>query len=126
VQIVLDQRFRCWSAPPGLERPSNFASAVQWSYDLLDYTEKVFLEKVFVVRQRIRPSKRLLVCGFDDADDEYSVLDLLDGPLRILAHRRPAPGPTRFSMLETILQFRRGQLAPAASNTVRLDRILVA
>ncbi len=109
VRDRLDDRFRLLvGARRGLERHQTLHHAVQWSYDLLDNSEKDLLKKCSV-----------FVGGFDlaaaaavaDSTDEYATLDLLDALVRkslVTADR--STGRTRYSMLETIRQFAEEQL----------------
>jgi predicted ATPase/class 3 adenylate cyclase len=105
----LDDRFRLLTGSRrGLERHQTLRQAVQWSYDLLDDSEKTLLARCSV-----------FAGGFDlaaasaiaDSGDELAVLDLLDALVRkSLLVAGQSSGRTRYSMLETIRQFAEEQL----------------
>ena len=109
VRDRLDDRFRLLvGSRRGLERHQTLRHAVQWSYDLLDDTEKSLLARCSV-----------FAGGFDvggaravaDVDDEFTTLDLLGALVRkslLIADQSSAT--TRYSMLETIRQFAEEQL----------------
>jgi predicted ATPase len=117
----LDHRFRLLvGSRRGLERHHTLRHAVAWSYDLLDETEKIVLDRCSVFAGGFDLQSACAVAGFDDLD-EYAILDLLDALVRkslIVADR--TSGRTRFSMLETIRQFAEEQLvASGAAEEVR-------
>jgi predicted ATPase len=109
VRDRLDHRFRLLvGSRRGLERHQTLRHAVAWSYDLLDDAEKELLERCSVFAGGFALEGARAVAG---ADDDYSVLDLLDALVRkslVVADR--STGRTRFSMLETIRQFAEEQL----------------
>jgi len=107
----LDHRFRLLvGSRRGLERHHTLRHAVAWSYDLLDDTEKIVLERCSVFAGGFDLESACAVSGSDDPDD-FATLDLLDALVRksLLVADRSA-GRTRFSMLETIRQFAEEQL----------------
>ena len=119
VRDRLDDRFRLLvGSRRALERHQTLRHAVQWSYDLLDETEKELLSRCSVFSG-----------GFDlvgasavaDAVDELVTLDVLDALVRkslLVADRSVAR--TRYLMLETIRQFATEQLvARGAAGAVR-------
>jgi predicted ATPase len=112
VRDRLDQRFRLLvGSRRGLARHRTLRHAVAWSYDLLDDSEKVLLERCSVFAGGFDVQSACAVAGLDDSDD-YAVLDRLDALVRkslLVADR--STGRTRFSMLETIRQFAEDQLA---------------
>jgi predicted ATPase len=110
----LDDRFRLLvGSRRGLERHQTLRQAVQWSYDLLDDTEKALLQRCSV-----------FAGGFDlaaasalgDGGDELATLEVLDSLVRksLVAADRTSDR-TRFSMLETIRQFAEEQLAASGA-----------
>jgi predicted ATPase len=109
VRDRLDQRFRLLvGSRRGLERHHTLRHAVAWSYDLLDDTEKVLLERCSVFAGGFDLQSACAVMG---SDDDLATLDLLDALVRkslLVADR--SSGRTRFSMLETIRQFAEEQL----------------
>jgi predicted ATPase len=102
----LDDRFRLLvGSRRGLGRHQTLRHAVAWSYDLLEDTEKLLLERCSVFVGGFDLQSACAVGGFDDLD-HYQVLDLLDALVRkslLVADR--SEGQTRFWMLETIRQF---------------------
>jgi predicted ATPase len=105
----LDDRFRLLvGSRRGLERHQTLRHAVQWSYELLDDTEKTILNRCSVFAGGFDLASASAVTG---ADDEFTTLDLLDALVRkslLIADRSTVR--TRFSMLETIRQFAEEQL----------------
>ncbi len=116
VRDRLDHRFRLLvGSRRGLERHYTLRHAVQWSYDLLDETEKALLNRCSVFAGGFDLQSACAVAESDDADD-YVILDLLDALVRksLLVADRSA-GRTRFSMLETIRQFAKEQLVSSGA-----------
>jgi predicted ATPase len=106
----LDNRFRLLvGSRRGLERHQTLRHAVQWSYDLLDDTERSLLARCSVFAGGFDLAAASVVAG---SDDDFDTLDLLDSLVRkSLLVADTASGRTRFSMLETIRQFVQEQLA---------------
>jgi predicted ATPase/class 3 adenylate cyclase len=100
----LDSRFRLLvGSRRGLERHQTLHHAVQWSYDLLDDSEKALLARCSVFAGGFDLTAALAVA---DCDDEFAVLDLLDALVRkSLVVADKSTGHSRYSMLETIRQF---------------------
>ena len=118
VRDRLNQRFRLLvGSRRGLERHHTLRHAVAWSYDLLDDTEKMVLNRCSVFAGGFDLHSACAVVGSDDADD-FAILDLLDALVRksLLVADRSA-GRTRFSMLETIRQFAEEQLVASGEAT---------
>jgi predicted ATPase len=114
----LDDRFRLLvGSRRGLERHQTLRHAVQWSYELLDDTEKGILNRCSVFAGGFNLASACAVTG---ADDEFTTLDLLDALVRksLLVADRSAVR-TRFSMLETIRQFAEERLV-ASGEAVEL------
>ena len=111
VRDRLDQRLRLLIGPRrGPERQQTLRHAVEWSYDLLDNTEKSLLDRCSVFAGGFDLQSVCAVAGSDDLD-EYAILDLLDALVRkSLLVVKGSSGRTRFSMLETIRQFAEEQL----------------
>jgi predicted ATPase len=109
VRDRLDQRFRLLvGSRRGLERHHTLRHAVAWSYDLLDDTEKVLLDRCSVFAGGFDLQSACAVMG---SEDDFATLDLLDALVRkslLVADR--SSGRTRFSMLETIRQFAEDRL----------------
>jgi predicted ATPase len=108
----LDDRFRLLAGSRrGLERHQTLRHAVQWSFDLLDITEKDLLARCSVFAGGFDLPA---ACAVSGAADDLATLHLLDALVRkslLVADRTSAR--TRFSMLETIRQFAKEQLAAA-------------
>jgi predicted ATPase len=111
VRERLGHRFRLLvGSGRGLARHHTLRQTVAWSYDHLDDTEKILLERCSVFAGGFDLQSACAIAGFEDVDD-YVVLDLLDALVRkslLVADR--SSGRTRFSMLETIRQFAEEQL----------------
>jgi predicted ATPase/class 3 adenylate cyclase len=115
----LDDRFRLLvGSRRGLERHQTLRHAVQWSYDLLDDTEKVLLSGCSVFAGGFDLDGACAVTG---CHDDLAALNLLDALVRksLLVVDRSS-GRTRYSMLETIRQFGEEQLvASGEADTAR-------
>jgi predicted ATPase len=105
----LDHRFRLLTGSRrGLERHQTLRQAVQWSYDLLDDSEKTLLARCSVFAGGFDLAAACAVAG---SLDELAVLDVLDALVRkSLLTAGYSSGRTRYSMLETIRQFAEEQL----------------
>jgi predicted ATPase len=118
VRDRLDPRFRLLvGSRRGLERHHTLRHAVAWSYDLLDDTEKLVLDRCSVFAGGFDLQSACAVAGSDDLD-EYAILEVLDALVRkslLVADR--SSRRTRFSMLETIRQFAEEQLVAGGSAT---------
>ncbi len=113
VRDRLDDRFRLLSGGRRrLEHHQTLRQAVQWSYDLLDDSERSVLERCSVFADGFDLAAAHAVSA--DAVDEYSLMDDLESLVRkslILADS--TGGRTRFRMLETIRQFGETNLVKA-------------
>ncbi|MFZ1162897.1 MAG: adenylate/guanylate cyclase domain-containing protein [Mycobacterium sp.] len=120
LQERLDDRFRLLTGSRrGLERHQTLRQAVQWSYDLLDDSEKTLLARcsVFAGGFDFAAAAAIADCG-----DELAVLDLLDALVRkSLLVAEQTSGRTRYSMLETIRQFAEEQLVNGGDGTRTRD-----
>jgi predicted ATPase/class 3 adenylate cyclase len=100
----LDDRFRLLvGSRRGLERHQTLRHAVQWSFDLLEHTEKNLLAccSVFAGGFDLPAA-----CAVVESEDDLGTLDLLHALVRkSLVVATKSSGRTRFSMLETIRQF---------------------
>ena len=108
----LDQRFKLLvGSRRNMERHQTLRHAVQWSYDLLDDTEKRLLDRCSVFSGGFEIQS---ACAIADptTPTNSTVVDLLQSLVRkslLVVHR--FAGHARFSMLETIRQFAEEQLA---------------
>src|ERR1700694_2658062 len=109
VRDRLGDRFRLLvGSRRGLERHQTLRHAVQWSYDLLNDSEKDLLARCSVFAGGFDLAGASAVAS---SGDDFATLDLLDRLVRkslVVADR--SSGRTRFSMLETIRQFAEEQL----------------
>jgi predicted ATPase/class 3 adenylate cyclase len=114
VRDRLDDRFRLLvGSRRGLERHQTLRHAVQWSYDLLDDTEKTLLARCSVFAGGFDLASAHAVANIGD---ELTTLDLLDALVRkSLLVVDGSSGHTRYSMLETIRQFAEEQLVTSAA-----------
>jgi predicted ATPase len=117
VRDRLGDRFRLLAGGRrGLERHQTLRQAIQWSFDLLDATERTLLCGCSVFAGGFDAAAAVAVCS--DGLDEYAVLDLLDSLVRkslITVERRA--GPARYGLLETIRQFAAEELAAGSGST---------
>ena len=104
VRDRLGDRFRLLTGSRrGLERHQTLRHAVQWSYSLLDESEKSLLTKCSVFAGGFDLAA---ACAVNESDDELAVLDVLGALVRkSLLVAGTSSGRTRYSMLETIRQF---------------------
>jgi predicted ATPase len=115
----LDNRFGLLSGGwRGQERHQTLRQAVEWSYQLLDATERVFLARCSVFAGGFDLAAAAHVC---DVGDELAALNVLDSLVRkSLVHVQRIGSHNRYGMLETIRQYASDQLADtSAMETVR-------
>jgi predicted ATPase len=122
VRDRLDRRFHLLvGSRRDISHHQSLRYTVQWSYDLLDDSEKELLDRCSVLAGGFDVKSACAVSGYDSADD-YAVLSLLDALVRksLLIAKRSS-GRTRYAMLETIRQFAEEQLVAkgAAEETRR-------
>ncbi|MDT5200254.1 MAG: hypothetical protein QOH34_1776 [Mycobacterium sp.] len=115
----LDDRFRLLvGSRRGLERHQTLYHTVQWSYDLLDDTEKAVLQRCSVFAGGFDLAAACAVASSEDAIATLNVLDALVRKSLVVAGRSATR--TRFSMLETVRQFAEEQLDQAGeANSTR-------
>ena len=101
-------------------RQSTLRQAIAWSYDLLGDEERRlhFRLSVFMGGFTLEAAER--VAGADELDVLEGVASLVDRSL--LREAEEAGGEPRFSMLETIREFAREQLAQAGEEDLLLKR----
>ena len=76
----LHDRFRLLTGSRrGLERHQTLRQAVQWSYDLLDHSEKTLLARCSVFAGGFNLGAACAIAG---TDDEFAIMDLLDALVR--------------------------------------------
>jgi predicted ATPase len=115
----LDDRFRLLGGGRrGLERHQTLRQAVEWSYGLLDDSEKTVLARCSVFAGGFDVAAAAHLC---DLPDEYAALDVLDSLVRkSLVTVQRVGGHTRYGFMETIRQYAAQQLeATGTSNEIR-------
>lgn len=102
----LDHRFRLLSSGGRtVARHQTLRQAVDWSYELLDETERAVLRACAVFVDGWDVTAATALCGMTPAD-ELSMLDVLDSLVRkslVTVNRQH--GAMRYGMLETIRQY---------------------
>jgi predicted ATPase/class 3 adenylate cyclase len=103
----LDQRFQLLTGGrrTAVERHQTLLAAVQWSYDLLEPTERAVFERLGVFAGSFDAKTACEVAAGDDLA-EWDVLDALTGLVAkslVVAERRR--GALRYELLETLRQF---------------------
>ena len=103
-------------------RQQTLRSAIQWSYDLLDYSGRRLFERFSVFSRGAALEQAEAVCG-----DDIDVLDGLDQLAdQSLVRRQPDFSEPRFLMLQTIKEFARDQLDRGGEAIAVRDRHLDA
>jgi predicted ATPase len=107
----LDHRFKLLvGSRRALGRHQTLRHAVAWSYDLLDDSERLLLERCSVFAGGFDLESVCAVAGSDT--DRYRIVDMLDALVRkSLIVAEQSSGRTRFSLLETIREFADEKLA---------------
>jgi predicted ATPase len=115
----LDNRFGLLSGGRrGQERHQTLAQAVEWSYQLLDQTERVVLARCSVFAGGFDLAAAAHLC---DMGDELAALNALDSLVRkSLVNVQRVGSHNRYWMLETIRQYASAQLA--ATSTIETVR----
>ena len=109
----LDERFRLLSGGRrrGVERHQTLRATVEWSYSMLDDTERVVFDRLGVFPASFVSDAAVAVAGGDDLD-EWDVIDALASLARksMIIAESSAGGVTRYTLLETLRQYGREQL----------------
>jgi len=121
VRDRLDDRFRLLSGPArGPERQQTLRGTVEWSYGLLDDTERMVLQHASVFAGGFDPAALTAVVG---TMDELRVLEVLDSLVRkSLVVAGDHAGRSRHRLLETIRQFAEDELRAAGTHDDARDR----
>ena len=112
----LDQRFRLLTGGSrnALERQQTLRATVDWSYSLLNDSERCVFRRLPVFADGFDLSAAQAVCAFGDIET-FDVTDILGSLVdKSLVVAEPMQGAFRYRMLETIRQF-------AAEHLVDLD-----
>jgi predicted ATPase/class 3 adenylate cyclase len=109
----LDERFRLLtgSRRGRVERHQTLRATVEWSYQLLDGTERAVFDRLGVFAGSFDAAGAVAVVSADDLDP-WQVTDAVAGLVaKSMLATEPGPGgTTRYSMLETLRAFAREQL----------------
>jgi predicted ATPase/DNA-binding CsgD family transcriptional regulator len=119
----LGDRFRLLSGGRReVQRHRTLRHAVDWSYELLDETERAVLRACSVFVDGWDVAAATAVCGMRPADD-VSMLDVLDSLVRkSLVTANPQHAAMRYGMLETIRQYAVEQASTSMEWYVLRDR----
>jgi predicted ATPase len=114
----LDQRFRLLTggSRTALPRQQTLWATVDWSYSLLNGTERSLLRRLSVFAETFDLDAVEAVCGFGDIA-VFDVAELLGALVdKSLVVAEPAGGALRYRLLETIRQFAAERLAEAGED----------
>lgn len=122
----LDARFRLLTGGDraALPRQQTLKALVDWSYDLLNETEKTFFARLSVFTGGWTLEAAEAVCAFDPIED-WEVLDLLtslaDKSL-VIVEEDSVAGDTRYRMLETLKQYGAEKRTESGAENTLLER----
>ncbi len=122
----LDQRFRLLTggSRTALPRQQTLRSLIDWSFDLLNESEKALLRRLAVFAGGWTLESAEQVCA-DEPVEELSMLDLITSLCdKNLVVAEQADEPTRYGMLETIRQYARDRLLESGEGKEMRDRHL--
>lgn len=109
----LDERFRLLTGGRrrGVERHQTLRAAVEWSYSLLDESERVVFDRLGVFPASFTSEAAVSVAGGDELE-EWDVIDALASLARksMIATEAGSGDVTRYVLLETLRQYAREQL----------------
>lgn len=89
-------------------RQQSLTATIDWSYQLLSEPEQALFIRLSIFAGGFDLAAVHTVCGTGDEDD---TLDLLTGLLdKSMVTRRAGPGPTRYTMLETLRSYGRDMM----------------
>ncbi|MCH7945560.1 MAG: tetratricopeptide repeat protein, partial [Armatimonadetes bacterium] len=124
IHLWLNRKFKLLTggAKTAIKRQRTLRSVIDWSYDLLDESEKTLFDAVSVFRGGWTLEAAERVCTVANIDD-VDVLDLLSS----LAHRSLVVSESgRYRMLETVRDYAADRLAESGDALVVRDRHAVA
>jgi predicted ATPase/class 3 adenylate cyclase len=131
ISARLDDRFRLLtsSSRTVLPRQQTLRALIDWSYDLLSESERLFLRRVSVFAGGWTLEAAEEVCAGVEQHDiqSYDVLDLLGQLVNkslILVVESSPSGETRYRMLETIRQYAQDRLSEAGGGELLRQRHL--
>lgn len=117
----LGDRFRLLAGGPRtvLPRQRTLRAVVDWSYDLLETSERVVFERISVFSGGFTMEAAEVVCADERIDgDEIAdgVCRLVEKSLLVVARH---PGGTRYSMLQTLAEYARERLTETDADAMR-------
>jgi predicted ATPase/class 3 adenylate cyclase len=125
----LDNRFRLLTggSRTALPRQQTLRASIDWSYSLLDASERLLLMRLSVFQGGWTLELASEVCGFDGLD-EFDVLDGLTQLVNksLIIAETGANGSNRYRRLETIRQYAREKLLDSGASEAVRDRHLEA
>lgn len=124
IESKLDQRFNLLTSGSrtALPRQQTLRALVDWSYDLLNDSEKLLLARVSVFADTWSLENAERVCS-GEGIEEYEVLDLLTSLAdKSLLTTDQSTTETRFGLLETVRQYAAERLAQMGDADIRRAR----
>lgn len=124
IESRLDMRFRLLTggSRTAVPRQQTLRALVDWSYDLLNDTERAILQRVSVFAGGWSLEEAEAICAGDPVED-WEVLDLLtslsDKSLLMTEQRS---GSTRYSILESVRQYAAEKLAESDGSGIETKR----
>lgn len=125
----LDDRFRLLArarSRTAAARHQTLRAAIDWSYDLLDLTERRLLAQLSVFAGGWLLEAAEAVCGSDAEESgaqDPDVVEVLGGLVdKSLVLAEPGPGGMRYRILETIREYAMERLASTASGDATRER----
>jgi predicted ATPase len=112
----LDERFRLLAGGRrrGVERHQTLRSAIEWSYSLLDETERVVFDRLGVFPASFDEPAAVAVCAVEGVE-RWDVIDALASlAAKSLVGAERSGGTSRYQLLETLRHFARDQLVARA------------
>jgi predicted ATPase len=114
IAALLDERFRLLGGGRrrGVERHQTLRATVEWSYSLLDDTERIVFDRLGAFPASFAIDAAVEIAGGEDLDT-WDVIDALASLTRksMIATEPSDGGVTRYVLLETLRHFGREQLS---------------
>jgi len=121
----LIDRFELLTSPPSFARHSALRASCEWSYDLLEPTEKLLFRRLAVFAGGWTLAGSESVCA-DHSVGDNQILDLISRLVdKSMVHGNQRGGQTRYTLLETLRQFGAEKLAQDGDETNLRDRHLL-
>ena len=112
--------FLAYRRPAADPRHQALRAAMDWSYDLLDTTERRVLAELSVFAGAFGLAQAAEVCAGGDQDAALEVIDRLAGKSLVAAE--PAEDGTRYRLLDTVRYYAADRLAEAGGTDAARDR----